>query len=161
MFEQVSVLAVCLLSVIARMAKASNNKTSLAVEFPLDATVRLKLTQGAPLEGKVYCTDEGSQTIVLTQSVSHSTLSHQVYCVSRHAVQATEILQGPPNSKGKKNREQDDARTQQQQLQVHKKALEEQEKRAMRMAEEALMHINQKVSYQVCVKIASVCVLKI
>jgi len=98
---------------------------------------------GSPrlLKGQVYCTDEISQTIVLTQAVKHSTLSHQVYCISRHAILDYTILSTATEpSTTTTNRHQP------QQLQVQRKVLEQQEKRALRIAEEALQHINQKAS---------------
>ena len=136
----------------------------LAVEFPVDATVEVSLTKGTPssLQAKVYCTDEVSQTVVLTQAVAHSTLTHQVHCLSRHAIQTVKVVSGSATSSSSSSSSSAGASSTVLQplgssssstssslsssLQVQQKALEAQEKRALKMAEEALEHINQNVS---------------
>lgn len=119
------------------MSSASNGAAAaLSVRFPVDSTVELTLSDGTTATGVVYCTDETSQTVVLMNSLSHTTLASEIRVVHVSSIQSSKpgkkaagaSLPTKPLPK------------------VQKKALEERERRALRKAEESFQHINQKVS---------------
>lgn len=104
--------------------------------YPVNSVVEVTLKNDEKVKGVVYCTDEVSQTLVLKKALTHTTLASEVFLIQAGSVANKKIV------------EEEVAEGEQVPLgNVTKKALEQQEKRAIRMAEEALQHINQKVRF--------------
>jgi RNA polymerase-interacting CarD/CdnL/TRCF family regulator len=86
------------------------------------------------ITGLVYCTDDVSNTVVLQKSLVHTTLASEIHVLNAATIKSKKVitdhkeivLELPKN--------------------VNQKQLEEKEKKAIKQAEEALKHINQKVS---------------
>lgn len=108
---------------------------SLASQYPVNAVLELTLADDVKVQGCVYCTDEISKTVVLKKALTHTTLASEVFMVNANAIQATKVIQQEASEEEKIPL-----------ANINRKALEQQEKRAVRLAEEALKHINQKVS---------------
>jgi hypothetical protein len=116
---------------------SSTTGKTLYERYPVNSILSLTLNgSDKPVRGVVYCTDEISQTVVLKKALTHTTLSSEIFVVQANAITSSQII-------GKETSED-------QKLvlsgSVNKKAIEQQEKRAIRLAEEALQHINQKVN---------------
>lgn len=121
---------------------------TLAATYPVNTVMEIKVAPaGNVIRGVIYCTDEFSNSIVIKRALVHTTTSSEITIVNADCVmeckaidissdEAKELVGGVtgidelilplPN--------------------VSKKALEEREKRAIRIAEESFGHINQKVS---------------
>lgn len=121
---------------------------TLAATYPVNTLMEIKVAPaGNIIRGVVYCTDEFSNSIVIKRALVHTTTSSEITIVNADSVmeykaiditseEAKELVGGVtgidelklplPN--------------------VSKKALEEREKRAIRLAEESFGYINQKVS---------------
>jgi hypothetical protein len=107
---------------------------ALSTSFPVNSCWELTLSNDSKVEGRVYTTDETSQTVVLIQSLVHTTLAVKV-----HLVQASQIVRSKAV--------QDDGNVMEIPLgKISKKQLEEREKKAIKMAQERLSHINQDAS---------------
>lgn len=122
---------------------------TLAATYPVNTLMEIKVAPaGNIIRGVIYCTDEFSNSIVIKRALVHTTTSSEITIVNADSVmeckpidinsdEAKELVGGVtgidelklplPN--------------------VCKKALEEREKRAIRLAEESFGHINQKVSF--------------
>lgn len=103
--------------------------------YPVNSVVELTLKGvDEKVRGVVYCTDEISQTVVIKKALTHTTLASEIFVIHANAVTNSQLIEQEASEEEKipiGN--------------VSKKALEQQEKRAIRLAEEALQHINQKV----------------
>jgi hypothetical protein len=111
----------------------------LAERFPVNSLQKLTLQTGEAVSGRVYCTDEITGSIVLQKALVHTTLASEIRIVAAASVTKSVALE-----------EGDDAAITATPLtqplpKVQKKALEERERRAIRLAEESLRHINQMV----------------
>jgi hypothetical protein len=121
---------------------ASTSQGLLADRFPVNSLQQLTLQTGEAVSGRVYCTDEVTGSIVLQKELIHTTLASEIRIVSAASVTQSEVLS-----------EDTDAAVgsvaatplTQPLPKIQKKALEERERRAIRLAEESLRHINQKV----------------
>jgi valyl-tRNA synthetase len=113
---------------------------SLAVEYPVNSMLELEIegaSSASPsirITGLVYCTDDVSNTVVLQKSLAHTTLASEIHVLNAASIKSkkviadhTEIVLELPKN-------------------VNQKQLEDKEKKAIKQAEEALKHINQKVS---------------
>jgi hypothetical protein len=127
-------------------ATASSSSTgtvsqSLNVRFPVNTAWEFVLqNEAAPVSGTVYCTDEVSQTIVLLNSLVHTTLASEIRVVHLSGVISSKSIKATPESGL--------APLSHPLPKVQKKSLEERERRALRLAEESLRHINQKATVQ-------------
>jgi len=107
---------------------------TLSERFPLNSVLELTVKgQDETIKGVVYCTDEVSQMVVLKKALAHTTLASEIFMISASNVTNQQVI-------GEAGEEEQVTIRQ-----VNKKALEQQEKKAIRLAEEALQHINQKV----------------
>lgn len=112
----------------------------LCQRFPVNSLQEITLQTGENLSGRVYCTDEMTGSIVIQTALVHTTLATEIRVISSESVvssveipeaaasvtvAATPLTQPLPK--------------------IHKKALEDRERRAVKLAEESLRHINQKV----------------
>lgn len=115
---------------------------ALYLDYPVNSTWEMTLSTGETVSGTVYCTDEVSETVFLQKNLTHTTLATELFVV--HVSQITKSQKvvvgessgadaaGTPDELGGLPK-------------VQKKALDEREKRAIRMAEESFRHINEKV----------------
>ena len=109
------------------MASTSNgskggwaSKQKLDTRFPVHTSWEFTLKGEETVQGTIYCTDEASQM---------------------RMIQVNSIVRSVQKEEGESA-----ALAASQLPKVQKKALEEREQRALRMAEEMLRHINEKVS---------------
>ena len=105
------------------------------LQYPVGSSWTLSLATGDSVAGTVYCTDEVSDTVFLQKNLTHTTLATELFVV--HAKQIV--------SRAKSEEEESSSSSLGTLPKVQKKALEEREKRAIRMAEESFRHINEKV----------------
>eukprot|EP00543_Licmophora_paradoxa_P002647 CAMPEP_0202441340 /NCGR_PEP_ID=MMETSP1360-20130828/821_1 /ASSEMBLY_ACC=CAM_ASM_000848 /TAXON_ID=515479 /ORGANISM="Licmophora paradoxa, Strain CCMP2313" /LENGTH=175 /DNA_ID=CAMNT_0049056275 /DNA_START=88 /DNA_END=615 /DNA_ORIENTATION=+ len=108
---------------------------SLASQYPVNSLVELTLSNDEKVQGCVYCTDEISNTVVLKKSLPHTTLASEVFMVHAPSINSFKIIQTVASDEEKIPLGN-----------VNRKTLEQQEKRALRLAEDAMKHINQKAS---------------
>lgn len=103
--------------------------------YPVNSVLELTL-KGVEekVMGVVYCTDEISQTVVLKKALTHTTLASEIFIVQANAVTNSKVIEAEASEEEKVPVGN-----------VSKKTLEQQEKKAIKLAEEALLHINQKV----------------
>ena len=114
---------------------AASRPAALYLQYPVHSVWEMTLTSGETVKGTVYCTDEVAATVFLQKNLTHTTLATELFVV--HVSQIT---------KATKVAEEDESSTTLGALpKVQKKALDEREKRAIRMAEESFRHINDKV----------------
>lgn len=106
----------------------------LYLEYPVNSSWEISLSTGETVTGTVYCTDEVSNTVFLQKNLSHTTLATELRVL--HASQIARSKSVPAG---------DQSSSSLPMPKVQKKALEEREKRAIRMAEESFRHINEKV----------------
>lgn len=110
----------------------------LYLQYPVNSLWEITLSTGETVSGTVYCTDEVSNTVFLQKNLTHTTLATELRVV--HASQIARSKSLPPEQGG------GDQSSQSAPLpKIQKKALEEREKKAIRMAEESFRHINEKV----------------
>jgi len=121
------------------METASNGvsrEQPLFVRFPVNSSWEFTLSDQDTVSGKVYCTDEATGSVVLEKALVHTTLASEI-----RVVQASEITSATPLPA-----ESSSSNTPNHTLpKIQKKVLEERERRALRLAEDSLRHINQKV----------------
>ena len=129
-------------------SKGSNNnskqtpgKALLSVRYPVNSTWEFTLPNDETAAGTVYCTDETSQIVVLQKALVHTTLAFEVRMVQVSSIKKEKLI-----SSSAENSSNVDATLSKPLPVVQKKALEEREKRAIRLAEESFRHINQNVS---------------
>lgn len=124
---------------------------TLARAYPVNTLVELTLAPGnEKVCGLVYCTDEISQAIVLKKSLVHTTLSSEVTVIHASSVTKKRIID--PDKEGKAAEEIMGTPYYKEELKlplpnVNRRALEDRERRALRIAEETFSKINDKVSH--------------
>jgi hypothetical protein len=123
----------------------NSNKEPLFLQYPVGSTWDFTLSTDERIVGAtVYCTDEVSDTVMIQKALAHTTLATEVRIVqSSHIVQATK-QQPRADSTGESSADMSSFLNQPL-PKIQKKALEERERRAVRLAEESFRHINQKV----------------
>ena len=128
----------------------------VAERFPVNSLQQITIVpDDEVLTGRVYCTDEITRTVVLQKALTYTTLSSEIRIISLNSIVHSQQL--PEKSVGTTDQETttttgaDDtirATPLTQPLPIiQKKALEERERRALRLAEESLRHINPKVMF--------------
>jgi hypothetical protein len=114
----------------------------LVVQYPVNSAWEFTLLPNQEtITGRVYCTDETSQIVVLQKALVHTTLASEIQMVNVASIVQAKAL--PDNAET-----QQVAPLSQPLPKIQKKALEERERRAVRLAEESFQHINQKVRLQ-------------
>lgn len=155
------------------VTSASAGPSSVASRFPVNSLWELTLTSvegsvatgGETVAGRVYCTDEISQMVVLQRGLVHTTLAMEIRMVNvAHIVSARPLNdEDSPttDSSSVGGGSTNAATTATAQLtppvaplsqplpRIQKKTLEDRERRALRLAEESFKHINQKVCHMV------------
>jgi len=114
----------------------------LAQRFPVNSLQELTLNNGETVSGRVYCTDEVTGSIVLQKALVHTTLASEIRIVAVDSVTKSSVL---TEEESEASGTVAPTPLTQPLPKVQKKALEERERRAIRLAEEQLRHINQKV----------------
>ena len=137
-------------------SKMGGGGGSLATTYPVNTLMELKVSHDAGSSGKtirglIYCTDEISNVVVLKKSLVHTTLSSEITVIN-----ASTVLEKKTITSGNGNNDEEALRElagvgNLDELKlplpnVNRKALEERERRAIKLAEESFSHINQKVS---------------
>ena len=137
-------------------SSTSSSSMYVAERFPVNSLQQITiLPDQEVITGRVYCTDEITRTLILQKALTYTTLSSEIRIVSLNSIVnsqqlpekdgavATDASDKEPMATGE-----DIARatplTQPLPV-IQKKALEERERRAIRLAEESLRHINPKV----------------
>eukprot|EP00571_Detonula_confervacea_P015053 CAMPEP_0172309312 /NCGR_PEP_ID=MMETSP1058-20130122/9641_1 /TAXON_ID=83371 /ORGANISM="Detonula confervacea, Strain CCMP 353" /LENGTH=212 /DNA_ID=CAMNT_0013021909 /DNA_START=145 /DNA_END=783 /DNA_ORIENTATION=- len=138
------------------MGGDGNNSTSggstLAATYPVNTLMELKLAPtGTTIRGLIYTTDEISNSIVLKKSLVHTTLSSEITVINAGSVMESKALDVSKKDIGEESARELAGVSNLDELKVplpsvSRKALEEREKRAIRLAEESFSHINQKAS---------------
>lgn len=111
----------------------------LETRFPVNSSWEFVLQSQEIVEGRIYCTDDMSQTVVLQTALTHTVLASEIRMIhAAHIVKATQLKtidakdENPLSAPLPK---------------IQKKVLEEREKKALKMVEESLRHINEKVRF--------------
>jgi hypothetical protein len=124
-------------------ASASAKKQPLVVQYPVNSVWEFTLQPNQDkISGRVYCTDETSQIVVLQKALVHTTLACEIQMVNVASILQAKSL--PDNEETLEV-----APLSQPLPKIQKKALEERERKAIRMAEDSFKHINQKVRVRV------------
>jgi hypothetical protein len=105
---------------------------SLYSRYPITSSWELTLNDGEVVKGQVYCTDPTASIVVLQDPTVND-----IRMVSVASIQESKRIQEATKSQI------DVAATE---ISHTKKALEEREKRAIKLAQESLRHLNPKVS---------------
>mmetsp|Transcript_410 Transcript_410/g.811 ORF Transcript_410/g.811 Transcript_410/m.811 type:complete len:243 (+) Transcript_410:318-1046(+) len=153
-------------------ATATTSSTSLSSTYPVNTLMELKLApNGHTLTGLIYCTDDISNSIVVKKSLVHTTLSSEITVINatsvleKRVIRVDDVTNGGGAGGGRDGNNNDGESSEiiaNQKLMemgvrnpeeltmplpnVSRKALEERERRALRLAEESFSHINQKAS---------------
>jgi hypothetical protein len=146
----------------------------LAGRFPVNSLLEVTLHDGATFAGRVYCTDEMTGSLVLKASLVHTTLACEMRIINVASIKASKFLlpAAPPAmvpsvaaaaaaesgggatttahaavpSSSSSSSILDPALSPEFPLpKIQKKALEERERKALKLAEEKVRQINQKV----------------
>jgi hypothetical protein len=126
---------------------------SLSTQYPTNTLMELTLADSTTVKGLIYCTDEISQSIVVQRSLVHTTLSSEIIVVHASSVKESKSIE--MNHVGEGSSEDNiqkygvanvqEIMNQKLNMNVSRRALEERERRALRLAEESFSHVNQKV----------------
>jgi hypothetical protein len=121
-------------------APSPKKQPVLAVQYPVNSVweFTLESANNEKLTGRVYTTDEASQIVVLQKALVHTTLACGMDMINVASIVDAKALPDDESSHAVAPLSQPLAK-------IQKKALEEREKRAVRLAEESFKHINQKV----------------
>ena len=106
---------------------------SLAEEYPVNSMMEIEIEGASTMKGLIYCTDEISNTVVLQKSLLHTTLTSEIHILNAASIKSKKIIQHHKES------------ILELPSNVNQKQLEEKEKKAIKLAQEALKHVNQKV----------------
>jgi len=132
---------------------------ALSTLYPTNTVMELTLTDSTTIKGLIYCTDEISQSIVIQRSLVHTTLSSEIMVVHVASIKTSKKIDLPSSNEGEESNprsSEDNIKKygvanieeikNQKPMNVSRRALEERERRALRLAEESFSHVNQKVN---------------
>eukprot|EP01082_Thalassiosira_pseudonana_P009530 g8579.t1 g8579 contig3:420646-421454(-) len=145
---------------------------ALSQTYPINTLMELTLQQSSntpsttaaaaattTLRGLIYCTDATSNSIVLKRSLVHTTLSSEITIINADSVVDSKKIEVNVNEMEEENsntRELLEGVCSVEEYKqignggvlpnVSRKALEERERRAIRLAEESFSHVNQKAT---------------
>jgi small nuclear ribonucleoprotein (snRNP)-like protein len=122
----------------AAAAVTTGTKKPLYLQYPLSSTWEIVLTNDETITGEVYCTDPIADVVVL-QDVSDT-----IRMISVASIRDSKQIKEPKDDAATINGNGNTMHS--------KKAMEEREKRAIRLAQESFRHLNAKVSYYVCMR---------
>lgn len=111
-----------------------SSQQPLYVKYPISSQWEFTLKNGESVKGEVYCTDPVADLVILQDA------QNDIRMISVASIDAAA-----------RDEANEDATIEPKKVEaVHaKKALEEREKRAIRMAQESLRHLNPKVRYHI------------
>jgi hypothetical protein len=130
-------------------SSSSSSSMYVAERFPVNSLQQITiLPDHEVITGRVYCTDEITRTLILQKALTYTTLSSEIRIISLNSIVQSQQL---PEKEGASDQGTVDDNVRATPLTqplpiIQKKALEERERRAIRLAEESLRHINPKVS---------------
>jgi hypothetical protein len=110
--------------------KPKNPLLSLHSRYPIKSAWELLLQNGESIKGEVYCTDPMADVVVIQDQLGG------IRMVSVASIKESNQLEEAPSEPISSTN-----------VTYVKKILEEREKRAIRLAQESLRHINPKVRY--------------
>ena len=85
------------------------SKQSLSEAYPVNSILKLTLSPSNELvEGLVYCTDEISNTVVLSQTLNYTTLANEIRIVNVACVAKKEVVTLVAPSQGSGSGEKDE-----------------------------------------------------
>lgn len=113
----------------------------LSQKYPVNSLQEITLETGEKISGRVFCTDEMTGSIVLQTALAHTTLATELRILSLGCVTNSVEMHDSSTSSGVAV-----APLAQPLSKIHAKTLEDRERRAIRLAEENLRHINQKAT---------------
>jgi hypothetical protein len=117
-------------------ASITNNPLAIYSKYPVSSQWEFKLKNGETVKGEIYCTDHVADIVVLHDSLQ------DIRMVSVSAITESRQISEPTEEAKQKLA----ASTSSSNNVVHaKKALDEREKRAIRLAQDSFKHINPKV----------------
>lgn len=126
----------------------------LHVKYAMNSIVEVTLSPECEVvRGLVYCTDEQSNSVVLKRSLTHTTLSSEIRVIHVSSILEATVVRAVDGTKADEN---DDNEIAVPLVPTNLKALEEREKRAIRLAQESFKHINQKVCFDTIRYVTSV-----
>lgn len=119
-----------------RPTRQQQQQLPLCSRYPISSQWEFTLTNGETVKGEVYCTDPLSDLLVLQDQLN------DIRMVAVSAIsEARQVKEAPPAGASSQPAAPSPSNSM-----VHsKKALEEREKRAIRLAQESLKHLNPKV----------------
>jgi hypothetical protein len=129
----------------------NTSTASIAEQFPINSLQQFTLQPSEVVTGRVYCTDEATQTVVLQKSLTYTTLSSEIRIISVSSIVQSKVLfEQEPGANGSDANDDDFVAARATPVTqplpiIQKKVLEERERRSIRLAEESLRHINPKV----------------
>lgn len=118
----------------AATAAATGTKKPLYLQYPLSSTWEIVLTNDETITGEVYCTDPIADVVVLQDPQVSDTIRMIAVASIRDSKQIKEPKDDAATATTNGNG-------------YSKKAMEEREKRAIRLAQESFRHLNAKVCY--------------
>lgn len=124
------------------------NEGPLFLQYPVNSVLELTLAPNAQVvRGLVYCTDDVSNSVVLKKSLVHTTLASEIFIVHAGSITKKKVIlaQAPTTAQEPGGEAAEELALPL--ANVSKKALEEREKKAIRLAQESFRHINEKVRF--------------
>ena len=125
---------------------SSSTQQPLYIKYPISSQWEFKLNNGETVQGEIYCTDQVADLIILQDSTNND-----IRMISVTSIINGETQQITENNNGSDIEEDDaiekaaTATTKKVDIVHSKKVLDEREKRAIRLAQESLKHLNPKV----------------
>ena len=127
---------------------SSSPQQPLYIKYPISSQWEFKLNNGETVQGEIYCTDQVADLIILQDSTNND-----IRMISVTSIITGETQQITENNNGSDIEEDDaiekaatvTATTKKVDIVHSKKVLDEREKRAIRLAQESLKHLNPKV----------------
>ena len=117
------------------VSSSSQQQKPLFMKYPISSQWEFTLKSGETVKGEVYCTDPVADLVVLQDSMNDIRMI-SVSCIDGESRDDDDAATNSGENTIEKKPE----------TTVHsKKALEEREKRAIRLAQESLKHINPEV----------------
>mmetsp|Transcript_16647 Transcript_16647/g.16072 ORF Transcript_16647/g.16072 Transcript_16647/m.16072 type:complete len:217 (-) Transcript_16647:375-1025(-) len=129
--------------------------TSLQEKYPVNSILELTLSSNNEVvRGLVYCTDDISNSIVLKKSLPHTTLTSEIRLVNASSVLDKKVIMAvAPSQKNTSVSDVVEINTNEEAEEmllplpnISKKAVDEKERRAIKLAMESMAHVNQKAT---------------
>jgi hypothetical protein len=128
--------------------RQNSQSIALSQRYPVNSLQEIVLVTGEKLSGRVFCTDEMTRSIVLQTALVHTTLATELRILSLDCVTSAVEVQDSSSSASVAT-----IPLAQPLPKINSKTLEDRERRAIRLAEDCLRHINQNVSSMIVIVI--------